>query len=147
MTDSSTKARPFSPRASDLLYRGTLGAPWATIFLVATCVLVTLPLFVDPERFYRILGVGFCEEDTRVYWWHALVTPFVHGAGCGFPPTWFHIGINVSLFVFHGAIVERLLGSGRFTLLTLTCLVVQIGLKYVITDGRGHGASGMTWST
>lgn len=133
-------------RASDLLYRRKLGIPWASILLIATCFVVTLPLFIEPRRFYLTLGVGFCEEDGPVRWYHALVTPFVHGAGCGFPPTWFHIGVNVSLFVFQGVLVERLLGSGRYALLTLAGLAVHIPLKYLIIQGRAHGASGMTWS-
>jgi membrane associated rhomboid family serine protease len=130
----------------DLLYRTRLGVPWVMLLLVATCALVAVPLVVDPRRYYLILGVSFCDEDGPVRWWHAVVARFVHGAGCGFPPIWFHLGVNVSLFLFQGALVERLLGSGRVALLTFTCLAVQIPLAHLLAGGRVHGASGMAWS-
>ena len=130
----------------DLLYRARLGFPWVIALLSLSCLLVTAPLFIEPRRFYLTLGVGFCEEDGVVRWWHHLVTNFVHGAGCWFPPTWFHLGVNVALFIFQGALVERVLGAGRVALLTFSCLIVHIVLVYLLVDGRGHGASGMTWS-
>jgi membrane associated rhomboid family serine protease len=136
--------RPLRP--SDLLYRSKLGVPWASLLLIASCFLVTIPVFIEPRRYYLTLGVGFCAEDAPVHWWHYVVARFVHGVGCGFPPTWFHIGVNVSLFLFHGAIVERLLGAGRFALLTLTSLAVSVPLAYFFAEGRLHGASCMTWS-
>jgi membrane associated rhomboid family serine protease len=72
----------------------------------------------------------------------------VHGGG--FPGTTAHLLINCVLFVFLGSLVERTLGSGRFFLLTGTCLVVHTVvhtvLKELIVQGRAQGASGMTWS-
>jgi hypothetical protein len=135
-------------RSRDVVFGTSLRFPWVIALLVACCVLVTAPSFVEPRRFFLTLGVGFCDEDGPVHWWHYLVTPFVHGrgVGCGFPPTWFHLAINVALFAFQGALVERLLGAGRTALLTLTCFAVQIPLRYWLVDGRAHGASGMTWS-
>jgi hypothetical protein len=116
--------------------------------LVASCFLITAPVSLsdDPRRYYLTLGVGFCEEDGVVHWWHYLVENFMHGAGCGFPPIWFHIGVNVTLFLFQGAIVERVLGSGRAALLTFGCLAVHVPIVYVLVGGRAHGASSMTWS-
>jgi len=131
---------------ADLLFRRRLGVPWVVLILVGTCFLITTPLLIEPRRFYLTLGVGFCEEDGVVRWWHYVVAKFVHGAGCGFPPIWFHLGVNASLFLFQGALVERLLGSGRTALLTFTCLAVQIPIGYALAGGRAHGASGMTWS-
>ena len=135
-------------RSSDVFYRKPLGFPWVTFLLVLTCCLVSAPLFVDARRYFLSLGVGFCDEDGAVYWWHAIVSHFVHGrgVGCGFPSTAVHLAINSALFVFHGMLAERLLGSGRVALLTFTCLAVQILLMHVLIAGRGHGASGMTWS-
>jgi membrane associated rhomboid family serine protease len=134
------------PTGRELLFRLQLGIPWATLSLVASCVLVTLPLFFDPQRFYLSIGVGYCEQEGEVRWYHPLLTQFVHGAGCGFPPTWFHLGVNVSLFMFFGGLVERVLGSARFALLTAASLIVGAALCQWLVGGHGHGASGMTWS-
>jgi len=136
-------------QSRDLLYRARLGIPWVTLLLVITCFMITLPLYVDPRRFYLTLGVSFCEEDGIVHWWHYLVAHFVHGTGCpfpAFPPIGLHIGINVALFVFQGMLAERVLGAGRIALLTFTALAVQNVIEYFLIGGRGHGASGMTWS-
>lgn len=146
--DVVTEPRP-PLRTRDLLYGEKLGVPWVTLLLVVTCFMVTLPLYFDPRRFYLTLGVSYCEEDGLVHWWHYIVSHFVHGTGCpfpAFPPIGFHIGINVVLFVFQGMLVERVLGSGRTALVTFTSLAVQIVLMHILIAGRGHGASGMTWS-
>lgn len=135
-----------APTGRDLLYRLPLGPAWASFALIASCVIVTLPLFVDPARFYPSIGVGYCEHDSAIHWYHPLLTQFVHGVGCGFPPTWLHLTVNCSLFLFHGAIVERVLGSARFALLTATNLVICMLLSAWLVGGRSHGASGMTWS-
>lgn len=133
----------------DLLYRQRLGVPWVTLLLVVSCFAITTPLWIDPRRFYLTLGVDYCEETGVVHWWHAIVAHFVHGTGCpfpAFPPIGLHLGINVCLFVFQGMLMERVLGSGRAALVTFTSLAVQIPLVAILIDGRGHGASGMTWS-
>jgi hypothetical protein len=133
--------------SSDVLYKRRLGFPWVTFMLLASCVIVSAPLYLDARRYFLTLGVGFCDEDGVVAWWHHLVAHFVHGRGldCGFPSTTLHLFINGALFVFHGMLAERLLGAGRIALLTFVCLAVQIGLMQAL-GARGHGASGMTWS-
>jgi hypothetical protein len=125
-----------------------LAFPWVIALLVASCGLVSAPLYFDPHHYFLTLGVGFCDADGTVHWWHAIVSHFVHGRGvdCGFPSTTVHLAINVSLFLLQGAFVERRLGSGRVALLTFTCLAVQIVLMAWLVGGRAHGASGMTWS-
>jgi len=93
----------------DLLYRARLGVPWVTLGLVLTCLLVTIPLYFDPRRFYLTLGVDYCEVRGVVHWWHYVVAHFVHGTGCPFPtfpPITLHLAINVSLFVFQGIVVS-----------------------------------------
>jgi membrane associated rhomboid family serine protease len=135
-----------TPTGRDLLFRLPLGPAWASYALIASCIFVTLPLFIDPARYYPIIGVGYCEYDAPIYWYHWLLTHFVHGTGCGFPPTWFHLTVNTSLFFFHGAVVERVLGSARFALLTATNLIVSIVGSAWLVDGRSHGASGFSWS-
>jgi membrane associated rhomboid family serine protease len=134
------------PTGRELLFRLPLGVPWVTLSLIASCVLVTLPVFYDPQRFYLSIGVAYCEEEGAVRWYHPLLTQFVHGAGCGFPPTWFHLGVNVSLFAFFGGLVERVLGSARCALLTAASAFVGAVLCQWLVGGHGHGASGMTWS-
>ena len=135
-----------SKSGRDLLYGLPLGVPWATLTLVASCVVVTVPLFFDPARYYLILGTGFCEQENTLHWYHPMLSEFVHGAGCGFPPTWLHLAINTGLLLFHGAMFERLLGSARFVLLTGTNLVFSTILSERLVGGRVHGASDMAWS-
>jgi len=127
-----------------LLFRARLGFPWGTALLVLACVLTTLPLFFSHDL-YLVLGTG---DETRerptLAWWHPVVAKFVHGGG--WPGTAAHLIINCTFFIFLGSLTERLLGSGRFFLVTFAGLVVSIVLTEIIAGGRGHGASGMTWS-
>lgn len=134
------------PSGRDLLFRLPLGVPWAAVILSASCVLVTLPVLYDPQRFYLSVGVSYCEQEGEVHWYHPLLTQFVHGVGCGFPPTWFHLFVNVSLFLLFGGLVERVLGSARFALLTAASLIIGAVLCQWLVGGHGHGASGITWS-
>jgi len=57
---------------------------WVIAVLVITCFTITFSqyLFETRRDYYLTLGVGFCDEDGFVRWWHSLVTPFVHGTGC-----------------------------------------------------------------
>jgi membrane associated rhomboid family serine protease len=127
-----------------LFFGRGLGFPYATMLLVAACVVTSLPLFFD-TRYYLVLGIGYYDVDRlTVEWYHRLVTPFVHGGG--FPGLSAHLAINCSLFLVLGTLTERVLGSGRFAAVTFASLAVQILLMEIITHGRGHGASGMTWS-
>ena len=97
------------------------------------------------DRYYMVLGAGYGDIDVvSLRWWHTLVTPFVHGGG--WPGAAAHLLINCALFIFLGGMVERLLGAGRFFLVTGTSLGIQMVLKEILVDGRAHGASGMTWS-
>ena len=130
-------ARIAAVGVGDISLRLRLGFPWCAALLAAACVLVTLPALIAPARFYLVLGAGCCELDNpHMHWWPPLVSPFLHGVGCGTAPTLLHLVANVALFVLHGAIIERLLGSARFALLTLTGLVVHMVLSYVIASGR-----------
>src|SRR4051812_41000298 len=106
MSPEIADPRPPELQSRALLYRLPLGFPWVMVLLVASCLLVTAPLLLDARRYYLTLGVGFCAEDGVVHWWHYVVAKFVHGAGCGFPPIWFHLGVNILLFVFHGMLAE-----------------------------------------
>jgi membrane associated rhomboid family serine protease len=135
-----------TPKGRELLFRLPLGPAWASYALIASCVFVTLPLFIDPPRYYPVIGVGYCDYDSPIHWYHWLLTHFVHGTGCGFPPTWFHLTVNTSLFLFHGAVVERVLGGARFALLTATNLAVSVVTSAWLVGGRSHGASGFSWS-
>lgn len=50
------------PTARELLFRLPLGVPCATYALIASCVLVTLPLFYDPQYFMRMLHKSVVAE-------------------------------------------------------------------------------------
>ena len=52
------------PLGSDLLFRLRLGVPWAMLSLVASCLVVSAPMFFDPPRYYPLIGVGYCEQDS-----------------------------------------------------------------------------------
>lgn len=112
--------------------------------MTLACAIMTAPMIVD-RRYYLVLGVGHETADVpTLSWWHALTTPFVHGGG--FPGTIPHLVINGTFFLVLGTLMERALGTGRCFAVTGTSLAVQLPLKYWLIDGRGHGASGMTWS-
>jgi membrane associated rhomboid family serine protease len=139
-TPSSSVTTMTTTRA---LLRAPLGFPWATASFVAGCVITTLPMLVS-TRYHLILGVGNeVADNPHVRWWHAIVTPFVHGGG--FPGTAAHLAINVSLFVVLGSLLERTLGTGRFFALCAACL--GAGTSVQLARGQyAHGISGVAWA-
>jgi membrane associated rhomboid family serine protease len=127
----------------DLMLRAKLRFPYATALFVLACVLTTLPLYFR-EELYLVIGTTGETERPTLEWRHPVTAKFVHGGGP--PGTTIHLLVNTTFFIVLGSLTERLLGAGRFFLLTGAGLLSSIILTEIIADGRGHGASGMTWS-
>lgn len=115
-----------------------LGFPYVTLCLVLSCLVISIPLFFSSD-FYHILGGG---QGVNVnFWWQVITTRFSHGRGIPLLP---HLLGNVIAFAFFGTVIERLLGSGRFFLLSLATFSVATAWR-TIAASYGNGASGICW--
>lgn len=62
-----------TPTGRDLLLRLPLGPAWASYALIASCILVTLPLFIDPARWSYGLFIAaalyaqWCDQRSRLF--------------------------------------------------------------------------------
>ncbi|MFW9994028.1 MAG: rhomboid family intramembrane serine protease [Candidatus Odinarchaeota archaeon] len=114
--------------------------PFATLFLVLSCCIISLPLLV-----FQLHDV-FGGEPT--YPWEIITYHFGHGNPY-YPSdriyTFFHFIGNVSIFLFCGMLVERCLGTLRFVLLTASAAMTT-SIYLFIWNSFGLGASGITWS-
>jgi membrane associated rhomboid family serine protease len=130
-------------RTLHTLLRARLGFPWASMLLVAGCVLTTLPMLFS-SHYYLILGAGNEQADNpNIRWWHTVVTTFVHGGG--FPGVTVHLAINCAMLLVLGVLLERALGTGRFFALCATCLGLSWVLK-VVLHRYAHGISSVVWA-
>jgi membrane associated rhomboid family serine protease len=126
--------------------------PWATILLVAACVIMILWIAAEPEggrgRLLTVWGtVPTTLLDTQVPWltqfaelrFARLVTAlFIHA-------DWIHLTTNLLFLVIFGVPAERALGAGRFLMLFILggALANLVGaLTLAATNSPIIGSSG-----
>ncbi|MGE5550545.1 MAG: rhomboid family intramembrane serine protease [Bacteroidota bacterium] len=125
---------------SENLYSRLKGFPPVVFLLILSCCVITIPLLIQP-KLYEVLG---CDTSVRQFFWQYLTSSFAHGAPVNpVPPTLPHFLGNALMIALLGAVIERVLGSGRFLLLTLATLATHTIWK--TTAGGGNGASGFCW--
>jgi membrane associated rhomboid family serine protease len=111
-------------------------APVTWVFLGA-CVLLTGATLVEPALAGVVGGIG-----QREHAWQLVTSVFVHG-GPGFPAA-LHLALDAFLIVACGPPCERLLGSGRFLLLSLAAMGAN-ALAQALTGGV-NGSSLVIWA-
>ncbi len=108
---------------------------WVLIFC---CLLISLPVFLFP-----VLREVFSTSGRTTYPWWFITAVFVHDNRV--IPFNMHIIGNITVIAFFGTIAERLLGSARILLITVTALLAQLSVS-LIMNNYGNGASGIAWA-
>ncbi|MFW6029728.1 MAG: rhomboid family intramembrane serine protease [Halanaerobiales bacterium] len=125
---------------SDLYYRKKLGVPFITYILVLTCLLVTIPSYLNPI-WYDVFGGA----KYPLYFWQHFTHHFQHGNP--YPSqlhTLLHLAGNILVALSCGILAERVLGTKKFFILTFATVIVSIFYKFF--NFYGNGASGIVWA-
>lgn len=109
--------------------------PVMTLALVASCLVTTIPQAMLPESYSALAG------STGLPGLPFFTLPtFSHEPAI----LVLHLALNSLVFLFFGAIIESMLGTARFSILTLTTLAVSTALVFA-RGAPSHGASGVCW--
>jgi len=114
------------------------GLPIVTLLFLSGCLIVSLPTLFLPDL-YEIFG-GYKPLN---YPWQKWTIAFEHGF-YGFPLIVHLLGNGILLWLC-GSFCEKLLGTSRFFLLTLTAML-GFALTHSLPFIDGHGASGVIWA-
>lgn len=123
--------------ALEALYAPTQCRPVVTYAFFACCLTVTIPTLIHPSLYDIFGGIR-----PRQHWWQPFTATFEHG--------WpglhgsIHLALNTFMIFECGRPCERLLGSGRFLLLSLASLAAN-ALAVSLTEGA-NGSSMVIWS-
>lgn len=135
---------------SDLLYRKKLGIPYISYILIACCLVVSIPTYFFP-RLYYVFGASMFGQRSAYFWQNYITSHFEHGSffvetqitqGV---PLLLHLISNILVVGLFGSIVERLLGTLKFVLLSLIAVLSNIAASFAI-NSFGNGVSGIAWS-
>ncbi len=131
---------------SRLLYKKNLGFPYVSLFLLLSCLLVSLPTYFS-INYYSLFGAS----DSPAYpWQNPITSQLEHGSyiteltGDGIPLL-VHLFGNVMVILFFGVMAERLLGTFRFLLLSVIAGLVSYLLTITFRMYE-NGASGIVWA-
>ncbi len=122
-----------------LLVRGDLGFPYTTFCIILSCLIISLPI-LSSMKYYNKLALW--SENPRP--WQYITYQFCHGepGGVNF---WPHLITNIAFFLLFGVALERLVGSGRFFVLSLAGFATNLIRKFIVTTTVSSGASGICW--
>ena len=121
-----------------LLGRGNAPPALVTYALAAGMLVVSVPTFFFPELNLIFGGIGLLR-----YPWQVFTSAFVHGwPGVPLLP---HLVGNLFLLGIVGVAAEKLLGSGRFLLLTAMAFLCY-WLARIVTGIDTNGSSIFIWS-
>lgn len=112
------------------LYDRRGATPLFTYGFLALCYAVTLPSLAFPALYDVFGGIA-----PRTYPWQLFTAVFEHGWP-GFPGL-VHLALNTFLILECGVPCERLLGPGRFVVLSVGAALANAGMQLV-----GEGANG-----
>ena len=122
-----------------LLVGRELGFPYIALFITLSCLIISLPI-LSSTKFYNSLALW--SENPRP--WQYITYQFCHGepGGVNF---WPHLITNIAFFLLFGVVLERLIGSGRFFVLSLAGFATNLFRKFFVTTTVSSGASGICW--
>ncbi len=128
----------------DKIYKNKkFGFPLITFILLITCSIVTIPTYFQNELWYI-----FALRSEPFYFWQVFSGVFEHSI---FPDwfLWAHFLGNMSMLLVFGILIERLLGSKRMLIISLTAAIVHVGFFQFRFRGHmisGSGASGIVYA-
>lgn len=125
------------------LYKGRFRFLIVTLILTITCVVVSVSTYLDNSLF----DIMAFYAPPRFFWQY-FSGVFEHQI----EPTWFlwvHLGLNLSMLLLLGLIIEKVLGSAKMLSIGVTTLVVNIiavQLYFMNTQESPCGASVIFYS-
>jgi membrane associated rhomboid family serine protease len=120
-----------------ILLHGGTGFPFVSLGLALSCIVISLPQYFHPNL-YTVLS--FLPANPR--WWQFFTFQFSHGEPVMGVP---HLISDVLSILFFGTIIERLLGSGRFIVLSLATFSTCFICVELLGSTVANGASGIFW--
>ena len=135
---------------SDLFIRKKLGVPNISLILIACCLIVSVPTYFSP-RLYYVFGASMFGTQPAYFWQNYITSHFEHGSffveaqitqGV---PLLVHLISNIAVVGLFGSIVERLLGTTKFLLLSVIAALSSVAASIAI-NSFGNGVSGIAWS-
>ncbi|GAA0179579.1 hypothetical protein SH2C18_24210 [Clostridium sediminicola] len=129
---------------SNIYYKKKLGIPWISMILVLTCFTVWIATSVDNNLYYV-----FVTASKPKYFWQYFSGTFQHTLY----PRWFfyvHFLSNMSVILLFGTIIERIIGSKKYLLLSFVSGSLVLITYYIIFGDKLNstlvGISGVVWS-
>lgn len=113
--------------------------PVCSFFLIA-CLLICIPSSLS-GHFFRL----FSGELPHTHWWQHISMVFQHGEKGQPAAILLHLGLNLILLFTCGRYTEKLIGSKRFLILSLSAWLFFI-LTQWISGVWINGASGIIWA-
>ncbi|OQB24403.1 MAG: hypothetical protein BWY11_01139 [Firmicutes bacterium ADurb.Bin182] len=125
------------------LYKRKAGFPAITVIFIISCLLVTVPTYLNSEL-YEVFG----GEKPHFYFWQNVTSYLQHGSSISFVTLVslpLHISINLAVLLTSGIACEKLLGAKRNFFLIITAFLASRFASLVFGIG-GNGASSITWA-
>lgn len=125
---------------SDLYFRRKLGVPYLSLIILTSCLIVTISIKIFPEL-AQVLG-GYKPFN---YPWQYFTLVFNHGSDN--LSSFLHLFSNSMVILIFGTLTERVLGTKKFFVFTLTsALLFYLETHLVFNDWAGmNGISGIVW--
>ena len=102
------------------LYKNKFQFAIVTLILAFTCFVVSVPTYFDNSLF----NVMASWSQPQFFWQYFSGT-FEHGI----EPAWFlwvHLSLNLSMLLLFGYMIEKVLGSAKMLLISMTALITNI---------------------
>jgi membrane associated rhomboid family serine protease len=113
--------------------------PVTYVFLYL-CLLITVPS-VFSSRYYEMFSGELPHEN----WWQNLTMAFQHGKANNPEATLGHLLLNTILLLTCGRMIEQLLGSKRFLLVSIAAWIGFVATQW-ISGIWINGSSGIIWA-
>ena len=131
---------------SKFYLRKGIGFPYLSVLLFLSCLLVSIPTYLS-LKYYSLFGAS---ESATYPWQNPITSQLEHGSYMGEltgegTPLLVHLVFNLLVILVMGILAERILGTLRFFLLTVTSGLVSY-LIMILFHLYENGASGIAWA-
>ncbi len=131
---------------SKYYFRKGIGFPYLSVLLFLSCLLVSIPTYLS-LKYYSLFGAS---ESVAYPWQNPITSQLEHGSYLGELtgegiPLLVHLIFNLLVILVMGILAERILGTFRFLLLTVTAGLVSY-LIMILFHLYENGASGIVWA-
>ncbi len=119
------------------------GFPLLSSVFLLTCSIVTIPTYFQNELYYV-----FALQSKPFYFWQLFSGVFEHSIFPGWF-LWAHYLGNMSILIIFGVFIERLLGSWKLLIISITAGIIYVAFFHIRFSGQvisGSGASGIVYA-